>query len=252
MNNRWMNLFFLALSAFLCCDIAFAEVHRTIPPDSTASVEEYTGEFEPDEIPAGIPDPLEKLNRAFFYFNDKLYFWFLKPVASGYAAVVPRDIRRGVRNLFTNLTFPVRFVNCLLQAKMEKAGDELTRFVLNSTIGVAGLVDVGSVFDIKGHEEDLGQTLAIYGVGPGIFINWPVLGPSSVRGTIGLAGDSFLDPLNHMIDETRYNAAVKFYKTINGTSLVIGEYEDLKKAALDPYIALRDAYFQYRQNQIKE
>lgn len=214
--------------------------------------QEYADGFESDEMQTGIPDPLEKLNRAFFQFNDRLYFWFLKPVASGYGAVVPRDIRRGVKNLFTNLTFPVRFVNCLLQGKVENAGDELARFVVNSTIGVAGLVDAAKVFNINAHEEDLGQSLATYGVGPGFFINWPVLGPSSVRGTIGLAGDGFLDPLNYMIDQTKYILAVSAYEKINSTSLVLGEYEDLKEAALDPYIAMRDAYYQYRMNKIKE
>ena len=221
--------------------------------ESGGESDESAGYTDSDEYQEGIPDPLEKLNRAFFQFNDKLYFWFLKPLASGYGAVVPRDIRKGVKNLFHNLSFPIRFVNCLLQAKIENAGDELCRFVVNSTIGVAGLVDVANTeFHIKGHEEDLGQTLATYGVGPGFFINWPVLGPSSVRGTIGFTGDSFLDPLNYMIDETEYIVAVMFYETINNTSLVIGEYEDLKKASLDPYIAMRNAYFQYRLNKIKE
>ncbi len=200
-----------------------------------------------------IADPLEPVNRVFFRFNDKLYYWVLKPTATGYSKVMPQPARKGVKNFFKNLGFPVRFVNCILQGKFEGAGHEFGRFVVNSTIGIAGFMDIASSqFEIKEYDEDLGQTLGSYGIGHGFFINWPFLGPSSLTDTIGSAGDAFLDPLNWSDMKTKYELAIKGFELINSTSLRIGEYEDLKKAALDPYVAYRDAYYQYRQAQIKE
>ncbi|MFC1533069.1 VacJ family lipoprotein [Thermodesulfobacteriota bacterium] len=215
--------------------------------------DELSDSFESDETQKSISDPLEPINRLFFHFNDKLYFWFLKPAATGYKAVVPEPIRGIVQNFFYNLAFPARFVNCLLQAKFKSAGQEISRFMVNSTGGFAGFFDIATTHcNIKRYEEDFGQTLGNYGMGPAFFIYWPIFGPSNVRDTVGLVGDSFLDPLNYMVPRTKYNAAVKGYKVVNKTSFTIGEYEDLKKAALDPYISIRDAYFQHRQSEIKE
>ena len=220
---------------------------------SQGSAEEDYFESEYEEYHEGIPDPLEPVNRIFFHFNDKLYFWLLKPVAKGYGAVVPELARVSVRNFFNNLGFPIRFVNCLLQARFESAGNEFSRFMVNSLIGLGGLFDPATKdFGIKGQEEDLGQTLGKYGFGPVLYINWPFLGPSSIRDTFGKAGDSFLDPLGYICSGSECNIAVKGYETINDTSFRIGDYEDLKDAALDPYLAVRDAYFQYRRNKIKE
>ncbi len=206
-----------------------------------------------EESSETLSDPFEPINRAFFHFNDKLYFWFLKPAATGYKAVVPQMGRVGVRNFFYNLAFPIRFVNCLLQGKVNSAGLELTRFTFNTIVGVAGFLDLASDnLKIERHDEDFGQTLGVYGLGPAFYLHWPVFGPSSLRDTFGLAGDGFLDPVNYIVPEIKYNVAVKAYKTVNNTSLTIGDYEDLKDAALDPYVAIKDAYYQHRQSKIKE
>lgn len=200
-----------------------------------------------------IADPLEPINRVFFHFNDKLYFWVLKPVATGYKKVAPEPLRISVRNFFSNLFTPIRAVNCLLQGKFKGFGNELLRFVANSTVGMLGFMDPAkTALNIEKQDEDFGQTLGLYGLGPGFFINWPILGPSSLRGTVGLVGDGFIDPLNYLVDSTMYNAATRGYEQVNTTSLTIGEYESLKKAALDPYVSLRDAYYQYRKNKIKK
>ena len=200
-----------------------------------------------------IADPLESINRISFRFNDKLYFRVLKPVATGYKTVMPQPARKGVKNFFNNLSFPVRFVNCLLQGKFEGAGHEFGRFFINSTIGIAGFMDIAtSQFEIKEHDEDFGQTLGSYGIGHGFFINWPILGPSSVADTVGTVGDTFLSPLHYADIKTKYDLAIQGFELINSTSLKIGDYEDLKKAALDPYVAYRDAYYQYRQAQIRD
>lgn len=209
--------------------------------------------LETEESVEGIADPLEPINRMFFQLNDKLYFWFLKPVASGYKQVVPEGSRVSVRNFFSNATTPIRVVNCLLQANFKCGGTETIRFLVNTTFGLAGLFDPAKTeFNIEKKEKDFGQTLGIYGLGPAFYIVWPILGPSSLRDTIGRSGDLYLNPSSYLITSTEVYAAVTGYELINDTSLKIGEYEDLKKAALDPYIALRDAYFQYRQNKIRE
>ena len=215
--------------------------------------EEDPDYFEQEESIEGIADPLEPINRVFFHFNDKLYFWVLKPMASGYKAVVPEPARIGVKNFFSNLAFPVRFVNCVLQGKFEGAGYEVGRVLTNSTMGLAGFFDVAEKhFNMKEYDEDLGQTLGSYGLGHGFFIYWPFLGPSSLRDSIGDAGDAFLDPIYYADLKTKYELAIKAYEKVNDVSLVLGEYEDLKKAAFDPYIAFRDVYFQYRNTKTKE
>ncbi|HDR17004.1 MAG TPA: VacJ family lipoprotein [Desulfobacteraceae bacterium] len=204
------------------------------------------------QVPEGIPDPLEPLNRVFFEFNDRLYFWLLKPVSRGYEKVVPWEIRTCTRNFFRNLLFPVRAVNCLLQGKIDGFGNELLRFVINTTAGFGGLADPASEINIMPSDEDLGQTLGTAGVGHGIFIMWPVLGPSSARDTVGMAGDAFLSVLSYYPDELKYKFAIRGLDRVNDTSFRIGDYESLKDAAFDPYSAVRDAYFQIRERKVKE
>lgn len=213
--------------------------------------EEEIIEEEEEESPQ-IADPLYLWNKGMYYFNDKFYFWLLKPVAQGYSAVVPEDMRIAVRNFFYNLTTPIRFVSSLLQLKMKSAGNELLRFVVNTTAGVGGLGDFAKdKMDIKRHDEDIGQTLGSYGIGHGFYIVWPVLGPSSLRDTVGMVGDLFLDPVSYI---TPIETAVEInaYDTVNDTSLHIGDYEDIIKAAIDPYISIRDAYVQNREKKVKE
>lgn len=208
-------------------------------------------QIEP-EVPEGIPDPLEPLNRVFFQFNDRLYFWVLKPVATGYEKVVPWEIRTCARNFIRNLLMPVRAVNCLLQGNMKGFGNEILRFVVNTTAGVGGLGDPATAIDIKTHDEDFGQTLGAAGIGHGIFIMWPVLGPSSARDTVGMVGDGFLSPLNYYPDEFKYKVAVRAGDLVNNTSFRLGDYEALKDASFDPYAAVRDAYFQIREKKVRE
>jgi phospholipid-binding lipoprotein MlaA len=208
-----------------------------------------------DEAVGTIADPLEPVNRAFFHFNDKLYFWVLKPVATGYKAVIPEDGRIGVHNFFSNVTTPVRLVNCLLQAKFKGAGNETARFALNTTLGIAGFFDPAKkTFKIDKQEADFGQTLGIWGIGTAFYIDWPILGPSNVRDTVGYVGDLAFDPRTYVayyfVIAEIVNTGTWALDKVNDTSLTLGEYENFKKAALDPYVALREAYSQYRQNKI--
>lgn len=199
-----------------------------------------------------IADPIEPLNRAVFQFNDKLYFWVLKPVAQGYNFVVPEPVRISVRNFFQNVKMPIRFVNTLLQGKFKGACTELARFGLNTTIGVAGFFDVAkSKFDLNAYDEDFGQTLGFYGVGGLMYIVWPIMGPSTMRDSVGMAGDSFLNPISY-IAPFPVSLGVKTYEQINKTSLELGTYEDIIAASVEPYIGVRDGYIQHRKKQISK
>ena len=201
-----------------------------------------------------ISDPLEPINRAFFHFNDKLYFWVFKPASQGYSYFIAEDVRMCVRSFLKNLLAPVRIVNNLLQGKVADSGVETARFVINSTLGIAGLADPAkNEFGLSPKDEDLGQTLGVYGLGEGIYICWPFFGPSNMRDTIGLAGDFFLSPVSYLaMSDPGAGVAVQAGREVNNTSLTLGDYEDFKEAAIDPYVALRDAYRQYRQKKIRD
>jgi len=217
-----------------------------IPSNSDNLNLDYVEEEKtPEKV--GIADPLEPFNRAMFHFNDKLYFWALKPVAQGYGKVVPEVARVGVRNFFSNIASPIRIVNCVLQARFVDAVKELGRFAVNTVWGIGGLMDLASenTINLPKQDADFGQTLRVYGLGQGFYINWPIWGPSSPRDTVGLIGDAFLHPFTYLFD-LDVLIGIKAYETVNATSLAIGDYESLKDAAVDPYVAFRDAYAQYR------
>jgi phospholipid-binding lipoprotein MlaA len=193
-----------------------------------------------------VSDPLAPWNRAMFTFNDRLYFWVLKPVARGYRAVVPGVARAGVRNFFHNLTTPGRLVSDILQLKGREAAAELGKFMINTTWGGLGFGDwfAGNPA-AKIPEQDVGLTLARYGVGNGVYVVWPVLGPSTARDSVGMVGDFFLDPASYLRPLTA-SAGVYTVREVNTTSFRIGDYESVKEAAIDPYVAIRQAYIQHR------
>jgi len=209
-------------------------------------------DLEAEEVAEGVADPFEQWNRAMFLFNDKLYFWLLKPVSKGYKAVVPTPVRRGVRNFFHNITAPVRMVSALLQGKGRAASAELTGFLINSTVGVLGFGDPAKRWpELSPSEEDLGQTLATYGIGNGFYIVWPILGPSTLRDSVGMVGDWFLDPVWYVEPFEAY-LPLWAVDNVNDTSFRIGDYESLKEAAIDPYIAIRNVYIQNRKKKVGE
>jgi phospholipid-binding lipoprotein MlaA len=229
-----------------------AEPEQKPAEGQKASAEPEISEEEKEEATIQIADPIRPWNNAMYHFNDKLYFWVLKPVSKGYSTVIPEDMRIAVSNFFHNITTPVRFVSNILQLKIGKAGNELLRFVYNSTAGVCGLADAAKAdFGIPRQEEDLGQALGSYGIGHGFYIIWPFLGPSSLRDTVGLVGDTFLDPVTY-VNPLEASVGITAYDEVNTVSLHIGDYEDLKKSAVDPYVSIRDAYLQYRKKKVEE
>ena len=243
-----------------------------VAADTDEEEEGFDDEFE-DEFGAAekeVFDPLSGYNRVMTDFNDSLYVWVLDPVARGYRWVLPYAARRGVKNFFHNLLFPLRFVNNALQLKIKNAGEEFLRFSINSTIGILGFWDPAKEwFDLEAHEEDFGQTLGYYGVGGGFHVVLPFLGPSNVRDMFSLYPDMQMDPVNYVENrpynfpkqEGEYQGVSKqtlqevdltLLKIINRESLRIGQYANLKKDAIELYPFLRDVYEQNRAKLIKE
>ena len=228
-------------------------------PSSNGKVEEDSlddglGFFdeETEEEVMQVADPLFPWNWVMFHFNDRLYFWILKPFARGYRAVIPTPVRSGVKNFFHNLTTPIRMASCILQGKGRAASAEFARFMINSTVGVLGFGDPAkSWFKLNPSEEDLGQSLATYGIGNGFYIVWPVLGPSTLRDSVGMIGDWYLNPVSYVRPTETY-LGIWALENVNDTSFRIGDYESLKEAAIDPYVAIRNAYIQYRKKKVEE
>lgn len=196
-----------------------------------------------------IADPLEPVNRVMFGFNDVFYFWVAKPVMQTYEHAVPRPARIGIRNFFDNLTTPVRVVNNLLQGKNEQAGREIDRFVTNTTVGVLGFGDPAQDrYNLPPSRENLGRTLSGYGFGDGFYIVWPFLGPSTLRDSVGMAGDAFLNPVRY-VKPIEASIGISAANGVNKGSFYIGDYEAFKEASIDPYVAMRTAYVQYRNSE---
>ena len=199
-----------------------------------------------------ISDPFYYFNYLMYSFNDFLYFAAIKPIATGYKAITPTPLRKGVNNFFHNLIFPVRFVNNILQGEIKDAGTEIGIFLINSTIGALGFAQVAqNKFVLHTANDDLGQTLGSYSIGNGFYLVLPILGPSTLRDVVGLVGDYFLTPINY-VEPWELSTGIKAYDTINTASFHIGDYEALKAAALNPYAAIRNAYIQNRKEKIKE
>lgn len=214
-----------------------------------------------EETPAvRVADPLYYWNKGMYHVNDRLYFWLMKPVATGYKKVTPDPVRNGIKNFFSNLMAPVRFVNCILQGKSEKAGVELGRFMVNTTVGLGGFWSPADKEPSlrKVSEEDFGQTLAVYGVGNGFYLVWPVIGPSTLRDTAAMGFDNVIAPGPYLLSPMPYldteitSLSMWAVDKVNALSFRLGDYETLKGAAIEPYEAFRDAYIQNREKKIRE
>jgi len=204
--------------------------------------------------PVNPRDPLEPMNRAVFEFNDGLDRAVIKPVAQAYRAVLPQPVRTGVRNFFANLQDPWIGTNNLMQGKVEAGLNDWFRFVTNSTIGFAGVLDVASDMRLVKHNEDFGQTLGVWGAPPGAYLVLPLLGPSDVRDGLGLVVDSFgYGPfwVSFFFDVDSRRVIRWSLATVDVVQLraSILETESIfETAALDRYSFLRDAYLQRRRN----
>ncbi len=218
-----------------------------IDVDFLADFEDEFGDEEEDTAPSqGIADPLKYWNVMWFQFNDKVYFWVMKPVSKVYAFVLPEAPRKGIRNFFKNLGMPGRFFNCLFQGRLKGSGIELARFGVNTTVGLLGLFDPAHHWlDLKAQNRDGDQTLAKARIGKGIYLTWPAFGPSSIRGTFGLAIDTVLNPATFL-------PGIGAFAKINNISLGEDHYESVIEASINPYVGIRDGYVQYRNQKAEE
>ena len=200
-----------------------------------------------------VDDPWEAFNTKIFAFNLNVDRYVFKPVATGYDWILPDPVEEAIGNAFHNVRFVRRLVNNLLQGKGKGAGIELARFVINSTLGVAGLFDVAEAgFGLDAlDDEDTGQTLAVHGVKPGPYLVLPLLPPTTVRDGVGFIGDLALDPLNYVLPFSS-QIATRGSENVNDRSLNLERFQGVEAATLDLYAAVRDAYVQRRARAIRE
>ncbi|WP_432474313.1 MlaA family lipoprotein [Amphritea sp. HPY] len=193
-------------------------------------------------------DPWEGFNRVMFEFNDTLDSYALKPVAKGYKAVTPDIVETGIGNFFGNLSDVGSFLNNLLQLKGEAAVQDMSRVVFNSTIGLAGFIDVATPMGLPEHNEDFGQTLGYWGMQTGPYLVLPLLGPSNVRDGLGLIPDSMVDPVGE-VDHIRTRNSLYGVRIIDNRAQLLAA-ESLLNG--DRYTALRDAYLQRREFMVND
>lgn len=198
-----------------------------------------------------VADPLEPVNRVVDTVNDKIDRAVFKPTAKAYEKVVPGQARTSVTNFFSNLGEPLVFTNQFLQGKPKEGISDIARLLVNSTIGLLGLFDPATKMGLAKHNEDFGQTFGKWGFGEGWYVVLPLLGPSTVRDSIGLIGDYQMDPVSH-IDEVRERNSLTALRVIDTRANLLSATRLRDTAALDPYLFTREAYRQLRWNRIHD
>ncbi|GAA0527038.1 phospholipid-binding lipoprotein MlaA [Rhizomicrobium palustre] len=198
-------------------------------------------------------DPYEATNREVFAFNLAVDRLALKPTAERYVAVVPESARNGVHNFLDTLQQPIVFANDMLQGSPSRAGETASRFLINATLGLGGLVDAAGRIGISGHEEDFGQTLAVWGAGEGPYLMLPFLGPSNPRDVAGRLGDTALDPTMYIrIKRHILWSGVRMYGTIlDARARNLEALEGIERDSLDYYATVRSLYRQHRASEIR-
>ena len=204
-----------------------------------------------DAAPA-TPDPWEPFNRRVFSVNDFLSRNILEPVGRGFAFVVPEFVRNAISRVFVNVRTPGVMLNNLLQGKPRAAGIDLARFLMNTSIGLGGLLgDPAASIGLEAHDEDFGQTFGVWGIPPGPYLVLPLLGPSSPRDAVGRAGDAATTPYGWFIPLWA-SAAIFAVDTTTEFSFIADDIREERAAAFDWYAAVRNAYVSRRENQVRD
>lgn len=245
MNRRRSGVYFLhicicvVVSVLLPQKMVWAKAFSDVDDEGTAT-----------NIPVvGIYDPLEPLNRKIFWFNDTLDKMAFKPIAKGYRKAVPKWGRERVHSFLGNLNTPVEFFNSVIQGDVDQSFTSFWRFYMNTTFGVGGLFDIASLNGLYRRNEDFGQTLGHYKIGPGPYLVLPIFGPSSFRDAAGRFVDSAIDPFNYADHEFVYTRiAVSAIDTREGLLELIDAIEE---GSLDPYAAMRSSYLQNQESNIR-
>jgi phospholipid-binding lipoprotein MlaA len=264
-----VNYFIPNLLLLLTCVSGFADQTNPAKTRPTNSSHKTPATNPPaasgEELANGpapkVNDPFERINHTTFRLNDSLTVHAVKPLAHGYEHIVPHAVRTSLSNFFDNLDFPIRFGNDVLQGRFVRSGQEAGKFVVNSTVGIGGLFrasdHVSSLADVPA--EDFGLTLGHWGFSTGPYLVIPLLGPSTVRDLTGYAGDFALNPLNWYLifsNQRFFSKAVSY--SITASRFVVRSpgsvrtYEQMKEVAIDPYIAVRNAYLSHRAAQLEK
>lgn len=196
-------------------------------------------------------DPWQPYNRAMFRFNTDFDNAFFKPAAQGYQAITPEPVNHGITNFFNNVADVTSAVNNVLQFKLSRAGTDVGRVLVNTTVGLVGFIDVATNMGIPSYKEDFGQTLGYWGFGDGPYFVMPILGPSSVRDTFGFAGDVLIDPFFSLQKDEIYWGFVVL-RAIDTRAGLLAAGDLVDEAALDRYAFVRDAYLQRRRNLVHD
>lgn len=208
-----------------------------------------------------ISDPLEKFNRGMLKFNFAFYDYVGDPIVNTYRFVAPKPVRKSISNAVTNLKMPVYFLNSTLQGDLTNSWATLCSFIINSTVGVVGIFDVANKMGIDPDSADFGQTLGRYGIGTGVYLVLPFIGPSNIRDGVGFAANIYMDPLNHYMYDHEDDRWLFKDNVQNGKFVVSGielldstkdPLDNMRKNSFDPYVSIRSYYQQYRQRKIKE
>lgn len=196
-----------------------------------------------------INDPMEPLNRYFFEVNRFIDFMLVRPIAEIYRGITPGFIQRGIRNFINNLQTPIVLVNDILQGEGERARTTLARFIINTTIGIGGLIDVAAKEGLPRHSEDFGQTLGAWGAGEGPYMVLPILGPRPPRDLVGAIVDRVSDPVGWVLrahDAEEYGYGLTVADVIDSRSRTIETVDELEASSIDLYATVRNLYRQQR------
>lgn len=229
-----------------------------IAKESVAAAAGAAGEDEWDDVAeVKVHDPIEPVNRGIFWFNHQLYTYIAKPFSSAYEFVFPELVRKGIRNAYDNVRFPVRFVNHTLQGRFDRTAQETGKFLVNTTAGVGGLMKPADKIPALAEvpKADTGQTFAKWGIPHGPYLVFPVLGPTTTRDLVGTAGDTVLNPVSWLafiFPGAGWTVAVSAPSGAHTVPDRMDTYDMATKDALDPYISARTGYIQYRNAQTKE
>ncbi len=203
-----------------------------------------------DSADDGVNDPLESMNRSIFSFNQFAQGLLFKPLAMMYRDLLPPEIQDAVAGILETLHAPITLANDLLQGEPERAAETLGRFAINGTVGIAGIFDIASGMGMKGHSEDFGQTLAVWGSGEGMYLVLPLFGPSGLRDGIGLGVDILIDPLTYYASFPQRSSRT-MARGIDELAGVVDSLDDIERTSIDFYATLRSLYRQQRDDQIR-
>lgn len=248
-----IHLFFASFRRF--CIVLLAVGFMLGAGLATPAAAEADSDVQIAQMPADTAnDPIETINRAIFEFNEFLQAILFRPLAEVYKFIMPDFLEEGVHNILANLRTPIILANDLLQFEGGRALETIERFLINSTIGVAGFMDVAENMGIPGHSEDFGQTLGSWGVGEGFYLVLPLLGPSNPRDAIGKLADIYLDPLGQWASNTdrdEINYARTGVSGLDTFSRVMDDLKKLKETSIDYYAAVRSITRQRREAEIR-